>query len=417
MLLVIGLVIYPVGEVVRLSFTNTSLLVGRSDFVGLQSYQRIVADPLFDTVVRNTAQWVLLGTALTMLLGLSVGYFLSFNYRINRLLRASILIPWLLPAVVSVAAWRWMYSAEEGVINDVLKRTGLIERGIPWLGDPSLVIYALIVVAVWRLLPFGALVISAAVQGIPNSYLEAATIDGANGWQKFRYIVLPRADVPVDRHRHPGVDLEHERSDHRVGLDTGRPGRRQPDPVDVDLLGRLQLVPLRIVVGVVGDQLLAAPAGQHRLPAGAAPHVGSEGAMTQVTLAAPRPRVARRSEASHRRCASSCAASIPTAIGLVIFVVLAFPIVWLVDTSFKDAYAARAIPPQYIPLQPDARRVQGILRGRGGRGHDARIAVLVRDGRQQPVRGGAAGDPGHAHRHASPVTASRASRSPAGCCC
>jgi len=191
MLLVLGLIVYPVGEVVRMSFTNTSLLTGRSDFVGFQSYQRIVADPLFDTVVRNTAQWVLLGTALTVLLGLGVGYFLSFNYRVNRLLRASILIPWLLPAVVSVAAWRWMYSAEEGVINDLLKRSGLIERGIPWLGDPSLVIYALIVVAVWRLLPFGSLVISAAVQGIPNSYLEAATIDGANGWQKFRYIVLP----------------------------------------------------------------------------------------------------------------------------------------------------------------------------------------------------------------------------------
>ncbi len=191
MLLVLGFVLYPVASVIRLSFTNTSLLAGRSDFVGLQSYQRIMADPLFDTVVRNTAQWVFLGTLLTVLLGLAVGYFLSFSYRINRLLRASILIPWLLPAVVSVAAWRWMYSAEEGVINDLLKRTGLIERGIPWLGDPSLVMYALIVVAVWRLLPFGALVISAAVQGIPNSYLEAATIDGANGWQKFRYIVLP----------------------------------------------------------------------------------------------------------------------------------------------------------------------------------------------------------------------------------
>jgi len=191
MLLVLGFVLYPVASVVRLSFTNTSLLAGRSDFVGLQSYQRIIEDPLFDTVVRNTAEWVFLGTLLTVLLGLGIGYFLSFNYRVNRLLRASILIPWLLPAVVSVAAWRWMYSAEEGVINDLLKRTGLIERGIPWLGDPSLVMYALIVVAVWRLLPFGSLVISAAVQGIPNSYLEAATIDGANSWQKFRYIVLP----------------------------------------------------------------------------------------------------------------------------------------------------------------------------------------------------------------------------------
>jgi multiple sugar transport system permease protein len=197
MLLVLGLIIYPVVEVFRLSFTNTSLLVGRSDFVGLQSYQRILADPLMEQVVRNTAIWVFCGTALTMLLGLGIGYFLSFNYRVNRLLRASILIPWLLPAVVTVAAWRWMYSAEEGVINDLLKRAGLIEKGIPWLGDPSLVIYALVVVAVWRLLPFGSLVISAAVQGIPSSYLEAATIDGANGWQKFRYIVLPELTYPL----------------------------------------------------------------------------------------------------------------------------------------------------------------------------------------------------------------------------
>jgi len=133
MLLVLGFVVYPVVEVIRLSFTNTSLLVGRSDFVGLQSYQRILADPLIDLVVRNTATWVFLGTALTVLLGLGVGYFLSFNYSINRLLRASILIPWLLPAVVSVAAWRWMYSAEEGVINDLLKRSG---RGAK-SGDPT----------------------------------------------------------------------------------------------------------------------------------------------------------------------------------------------------------------------------------------------------------------------------------------
>src|ERR687885_273503 len=122
MALVIGLVMYPVADVVRLSFTNTSLLAGRSDFVGLQSYQRIMADPLFDTVVRNTAQWVFLGTLLTVLLGLGVGYFLSFNYRVNRVLRASILIPWLLPAVVSVAAWRGIFRYEEGGLNNLPKR-------------------------------------------------------------------------------------------------------------------------------------------------------------------------------------------------------------------------------------------------------------------------------------------------------
>lgn len=191
MAMVLMFIIYPVGEVVRLSFTNTSLLTGRSDFVGLQSYERILADELIGHVVRNTAIWVAANTVITLLLGLMVGYFLSFNFVINRLLRASILIPWILPGVIAVAAWQWMYHAEMGVINDLLKKAGVIQAGVAWLGDPELVIYSLVVVAVWRHLPFAALVISAAVQAIPSSLLEAATIDGANAWQRFRHVVLP----------------------------------------------------------------------------------------------------------------------------------------------------------------------------------------------------------------------------------
>src|SRR5258708_22568806 len=131
MLLVLGVVIYPVAEVVRLSFTNTSLLAGRSDFVGLQSYQRVLSDPLIGHVLSNTATWVFLGTALALLLGLGVRYFLSFNFWINRILRPSILIPWILPAVVSVASWRWMSSAEERTLNDVLKRSRATQKVIP----------------------------------------------------------------------------------------------------------------------------------------------------------------------------------------------------------------------------------------------------------------------------------------------
>jgi multiple sugar transport system permease protein len=84
-----------------------------------------------------------------------------------------------------------MYHAELGVINDLLKKAGVIQEGVAWLGTPSLVIHALVVIAVWRHLPFAALVISAAVQAIPASLLEAATIDGANAWQRFRHVVLP----------------------------------------------------------------------------------------------------------------------------------------------------------------------------------------------------------------------------------
>ncbi len=191
MAMVLALVIYPVGEVVRLSFTNTSLLTRRSDFVGLESYERILADPLILHVMQNTAIWVFANVGLTLLIGLMVGYFLSFNFVINRLLRASILVPWVLPGVVAVAAWQWMYHAELGIINDLLKKAGVIQEGVAWLGTPGLVIYSLVVIAVWRHLPFAALVISAAVQAIPASLLEAATIDGANAWQRFRHVVLP----------------------------------------------------------------------------------------------------------------------------------------------------------------------------------------------------------------------------------
>ena len=197
MLCVLSFIVYPVGDVIRLSFTNTSLLAHKSDFVWFESYDRVLSDPLIGLVLKNTAIWVFLTSTLVIIIGLAVGYFISFDFRINRALRSGILVPWILPAIVSIAAWKWMYHAEMGVLNDLLKKAGLITKGVTWLGDPSLVIYALVVISVWRHLPFAALVISAAVQSIPNTILEAATIDGANGWDKFRLVVMPHLGYTI----------------------------------------------------------------------------------------------------------------------------------------------------------------------------------------------------------------------------
>src|SRR5215470_14671655 len=84
MLFVLGFILYPVGDVVRLSFTNTNLLTHRSDFVGLQSYERVLSDPLIPLVLRNTALWVFGSTSLSLFIGLGIGYFLSFSFSINR---------------------------------------------------------------------------------------------------------------------------------------------------------------------------------------------------------------------------------------------------------------------------------------------------------------------------------------------
>jgi len=194
LLIVVAFIIYPVIETFRLSFTDTNLLLAARippKFVGFATYGKALSDPLLPTVLKNTVIWVFVGTLLTLLIGVAIGYYLSFDWKINRLLRAGLLIPWIIPSVVIAAAWKWMYNDQLGVINDILKRLGVIHEGIPFLGLPQWVIFPLTFVVAWRAAPLTAMVVSAAIQGVPTSLLEAATIDGANGWQEFRYVTLP----------------------------------------------------------------------------------------------------------------------------------------------------------------------------------------------------------------------------------
>lgn len=194
LVIVLAFIIYPVYETFRLSFTNTNLILASRippKFVGFATYGIALRDPLLPLVLKNTVTWVFAGTFMTVLIGVVIGYYLSFDWKINRLLRAGLLIPWIIPSVVIAAAWKWMYNDQIGVINDGLIRLGVVHTGIPFLGLPNLVIFPLTFVVAWRAAPLTAMVVSAAIQGVPTTLLEAATIDGANGWQKFRYIVLP----------------------------------------------------------------------------------------------------------------------------------------------------------------------------------------------------------------------------------
>ena len=186
------LVAYPIFDVIRLSFTDLLLLrPGTGKFVGLKTYIQTFTDPVFPLVIRNTILWMALATVLSIGVGLVVGYFLSFDWRINRLLRAVILIPWILPPVISASIWKWMVHSDFGVVNDMLIRLRILTSGVAWLGEPRVALYVLILVMVWKNVPMLSILLSAAFQGVPNELLEAATIDGASGWQKFRRISLP----------------------------------------------------------------------------------------------------------------------------------------------------------------------------------------------------------------------------------
>src|SRR5579885_3104498 len=119
LLIVFAFIIYPVYETFRLSLTNTNLILAKRippKFVGLQTFGLALNDPLLPLVLKNTAIWIVAGTLMTVLIGVLIGYYLSLDVRINRLLRAGLLIPWIIPSVVIAAAWKWMYNDQLGVI-------------------------------------------------------------------------------------------------------------------------------------------------------------------------------------------------------------------------------------------------------------------------------------------------------------
>ena len=176
-----------------LSFQNVDLLAMEEvRFVGFETYKEVLSSAETMVVIKNSLIWVLLGTALVTLLGVSVGVLLSDNSNVFcRIGRSVMLIPWILPGVVVAGLWKWMYQIHGGLINKTLIDLNILEEGVSWLGNPDTVLYAIIVVIVWRLFPLFALVIVAAVQGIDVTIYEAAKLDGASSWQEVVYITLP----------------------------------------------------------------------------------------------------------------------------------------------------------------------------------------------------------------------------------
>ena len=105
--------------------------------------------------------------------------------------RTIVLLPWVLPGVVAALLWRFMYDPQLGLINSILISLNLTEKSIPFLAQPQTAMLAVIVAAIWKGFPFSTVIYLAALQGVDYEQLEAATVDGANAWQRFRYVTIP----------------------------------------------------------------------------------------------------------------------------------------------------------------------------------------------------------------------------------
>jgi len=165
-------------------------------FILLANYLAALKDPVFWISLKHTAIWVAVTVSLQLLLGFAAALLLNREFCWRGLARSLILIPWVTPSVITALMWRWMVDGNNGVINDLLVRLGLLKSYFPWLAGGGTALGTIMVALMWQGFPFFAIMILAGLQAIPGELYEAAEVDGATLGQKFFRITLPLL-VPV----------------------------------------------------------------------------------------------------------------------------------------------------------------------------------------------------------------------------
>jgi trehalose/maltose transport system permease protein len=191
---------WPLARTFFFSFTN-AMLDNPSDYqmVGLANYylnhdgQRsgVLVDPLWWQAVGNTLWFTLVSVSLELLLGMLLALLMNEKFRGQGLVRTAILVPWAIPTIVSAKMWGWMFHDQYGVVNDLLAKIFGYQAHLAWIAEPSLSMWAVVIADVWKTTPFMALMLLAALQLIPGDLYEAARVDGASAWQRFKRITLP----------------------------------------------------------------------------------------------------------------------------------------------------------------------------------------------------------------------------------
>ena len=189
--LLLGLFIaYPFVMGVWFSLSNIS--VGNpAEFVGLKNFVKAWNDSIFRTAFWNTSFYTFWATIFKLALGMWLAIILNRHFRGKRLVRASMLLPFIIPTVLSTFAWRWMFDPTFSVLNWTLYKAGAIVTKLPFLSNGDWALWCAIVVNTWRGMPFFAITLLAGLQTINTDLQEAASLDGANGWKRFWYVTWP----------------------------------------------------------------------------------------------------------------------------------------------------------------------------------------------------------------------------------
>jgi multiple sugar transport system permease protein len=196
MFLIIPLIIYlvwvigPMFYTFYLSLTDWDGLTTPA-FIGLQNYQKLFEDKVFYISLFNNLKWLIAFITIPVVLGLALAMVLNRAIPGEKFFKMSFYMPMVLALVVSGLIWGWMFHPAGGLINNFLVATGIMEKGPGWLSDRDLVLWSIILVAIWRQVGYVMVLYLAGLKSINPQLLEAATVDGATGWQTFWRIILP----------------------------------------------------------------------------------------------------------------------------------------------------------------------------------------------------------------------------------
>jgi multiple sugar transport system permease protein len=191
-LLMVFIVIYPIFKSIFMSFHYYVIWdLKNLKFIGFDNYLKALNDVAFIASARNTVVWVTMAVSFQLFFGFILAMLLNLNFKGRGIVRSISLIPWVTPGVIIALMWTWIFDGNYGVLNDILLKAGIINQKVPWLSQTSTSLSSVIVAIVWQGIPFFTIMILASLQSISEQLYEAAAVDGASPFQKFKGITVP----------------------------------------------------------------------------------------------------------------------------------------------------------------------------------------------------------------------------------
>ena len=193
MIIIMGAVIgWPLIQTFVLSLTDSDLMnLSKPTFVGLSNFTKALKNPGYLESLKISGLFALVVVLSEMVLGTSVALLLNEPFKGRAIVRGLLILPWAVPTTVNAMMWRLIYNPEYGALNSLLFQLGIIDQYVSWIGTADKALWSVMFADIWKNFSLVAMIALAALQTLPESQIEAATIDGANGWQRFRSITLP----------------------------------------------------------------------------------------------------------------------------------------------------------------------------------------------------------------------------------